>query len=54
MAVDNLSEELSESKIFVSIISTGNYPSNSVFEAMRNGNLLILRIVLVLETPFSQ
>ena len=37
-----LGKELAESMIFVSIIITGNEPSNSVYEAMRNGNLLVL------------
>lgn len=37
-----LGDELARSKVFVSIITTGNYPSQSVFEAMRNGNLLVL------------
>jgi len=38
----NLEKELRKSKIFVSLISTGSYPSQSVFEAMQNGNLLVL------------
>ena len=37
-----LSEELAKTKIFISIISTGNYNSNSMYEAMRNGNILLL------------
>lgn len=37
-----LIEELNKSKIFVSIIETGNYPSNSLFEAMRTGNIVVL------------
>lgn len=38
----DLEGELRRSKIFASIIETGSYPSQSVFQAMRNGNLLIL------------
>lgn len=38
----NLESELQEAKIFVSIIGTGSYPSQSVFQAMRSGNLLLL------------
>lgn len=38
----DLESELNRAKIFVSIIETGSYPSQSVFQAMRNGNLLIL------------
>jgi len=38
----DLEGELQGSKIFVSIIATGSYPSQSVFQAMRNGNLLLL------------
>ena len=30
------------SKIYVSIISTGNYPSQSAFEAYARGNILLL------------
>ncbi|MDI6401471.1 glycosyltransferase [Balneolaceae bacterium ANBcel3] len=38
----HLKNELYKSKIFVSIISTGNYPSQSAFEAYGNGNILVL------------
>lgn len=38
----DLEGELQRSKVFVSIIATGSYPSQSVFQAMRNGNLLVL------------
>jgi hypothetical protein len=34
--------ELQHSKIFISIIATGSYPSQSVFQSMKNGNLLVL------------
>lgn len=37
-----LIEESKIAKVFVSIIETGNYPSNSLFESMRCGNLLVL------------
>lgn len=39
---NSLIEESKISKIFVSIISTGNYPSQSLFESMRYGSLLVL------------
>ena len=39
---NSLIEESKIAKIFVSIISTGNYPSQSLFESMRYGTLLIL------------
>ncbi len=39
---NNLEDELVKAKVFVSIISTGNYPSQSVFEAYARGNLLLL------------
>ncbi len=38
----DLEGELRQSKIFISIIETGSYPSQSLFQAMRNGNLLVL------------
>jgi glycosyltransferase involved in cell wall biosynthesis len=37
-----LGKELAHAMVSVSIIVTGNEPSNSVYEAMRNGNLLLL------------
>lgn len=39
---NNLGDELAESKIAVGLIRTGNYPSQSLFEAIRHGNLLFL------------
>ena len=39
---NELIEDQKTAKIFVSIIETGNYPSNSLFESMRCGNLLVL------------
>lgn len=39
---NSLIEESKIAKIFVSIISTGNYPSQSLFESMRYGAVLIL------------
>lgn len=39
---DNLDQELKKSKIFVSIISTGNIPSQSLFTSMKYGDLLLL------------
>ena len=48
-----LSEEFVTSKIFVSIIVTGNYPSNSAFEAMRNGNLLLLSDTGITKKKFN-
>jgi glycosyltransferase involved in cell wall biosynthesis len=38
----DLGEELARSKVFVSLVVTGNYPSQSLFEAMRHGNILVL------------
>jgi hypothetical protein len=38
----HLSDELAESKIAVGLVVTDNYPSQSLFEAMRNGNILLL------------
>lgn len=38
----DLDDDLSRSRIFVSIIATGSYPSQSLFQAMRNGNILLL------------
>lgn len=38
----NLIDEAKRAKIFVSIIETGNYPSQSLFESMRYGNILVL------------
>jgi len=37
-----LEHELIDSAIFVSIIETGNYPSQSVLEALGHGNVLVL------------
>lgn len=39
---NDIEGELRQAKIFISIIETGSYPSQSVFQAMRNGNLLVL------------
>lgn len=38
----DLINESKKSKIFVSIIETGNYPSQSLFECMRYGSILVL------------
>jgi len=37
-----LADELASSRILVSLIETGNYPSQSIFEAMNHGNVLLL------------
>lgn len=37
---NNLELELKKSSVFVSIIETGNYPSQAVFEALAHGNLI--------------
>ncbi|MCH8549182.1 MAG: glycosyltransferase [Balneolaceae bacterium] len=39
---DNLEAVLKNSSIFVSLINTGNYPSQSLFESLGHGNLLCL------------
>lgn len=39
---ENLSDVLDESKIFVSLIEPDNFPSQSIFEAMRASNALVV------------
>ena len=38
----DLASELAESRICVGLIKTDNYPSQSLFEAMKHGNILLL------------
>jgi len=38
----DLQNDLRISKVFVSLVTTGNFPSNSVFEAMNYSNILLL------------
>jgi len=38
----DLQADLRKSKIFISLVITGNFPSNSVFEAMNYNNILLL------------
>lgn len=39
---DNLSTDFAKTKICVSLITTGNHPSNSLYESLRYGNLQII------------
>ena len=38
----DLQADLRKSKVFISLVITGNFPSNSVFEAMNYNNILLL------------
>ncbi|WP_281612510.1 glycosyltransferase [Flammeovirga sp. SubArs3] len=50
---DDLQYDLKKTKIFVSIITTGNFPSNSVFEAMNYENLLLLSDTGITKEKFN-